>query len=112
MPVASGPTLHVSAQASGATASLNGHGVDSTFHGNPGGLPPGTCTFRSLTGSLSGSTVTLAGLVSTSTNPALVGVAAIFQGDASTGDIAFTFDTGGAVGGPFVLTGTGVVLIH
>ncbi len=71
-PVSSGPSLQVSAQALGPSGSLNGHGLDTTFHGNPGGPPPGTCTFRLLTGSVAGTEVTLSGPVSSSTNPANV----------------------------------------
>ncbi len=61
--LAPGLSLQVTAAASGTSASsLSGQGVDSTFHGNPGGPPPGTCGFP-LTGSVSGSVVTLSGAV-------------------------------------------------
>ncbi len=101
----SGFTLQLTANASGTPSSLSGQGVDSTFHGNPGGPPPGTCIFNNLTGSVSGSVVTLTGSVTSSTNNALVGTSVKIIADASTGSIVFDF-------GAFVLTGTGIVLIR
>ena len=105
MTFAPGLSLQLTANASGTPSALSGQGVDSTFHGNPGGPPPGTCLFRSLTGSVSGSVVTLAGVVDASTDNTLVGVPVMIVANASTGAITFTFSTA-------VLTGTGVVLIH
>ncbi len=103
--LAPGLSLQVTAAASGTSASsLSGQGIDSTFHGNPGGPPPGTCGFP-LTGSVSGGVVTLSGAVTRSTNPSLVGIPVTVIGDASTGAITFLFDG-------FTLTGTGTVVIN
>jgi hypothetical protein len=98
-----GSTLTLHASASGTSASLTGHGVDTTFHGGP--PPPGTCEFP-LTGSISGSVVTLSGAVSKATDPTLVGASVLIVADGATGSITFTF------GGTFVLTGTGTVQIN
>ncbi len=98
-----GSTLTLQANARGTSASLTGSGVDTTFHG--GVPPPGTCEFP-LTGSISGSVVTLSGAVSKSTDPTLVGASVLIVADAATGSITFTF------GGVFVLTGTGTVQIN
>lgn len=98
-----GSTLTLSANAAGTSASLTGRGVDSTFHG--AGPPAGTCVFP-LTGSISGSVVTLSGAVRQSSDPTLVGASVLIVADAGTGSITFTF------AGVFVLTGTGTVVIN
>ncbi len=102
--LAPGLTLTVEGHAQGTASSLVGKGVDSTFHGNPLGFPPGTCNFP-LTGSISGSVITLSGAVTHSTDPSFVGTPVTLIGDASTGAITFIF-------GPFTLTGTGNVVIN
>ena len=103
--LAPGLTLTVEAHAKGSSSSLTGAGVDSTFHGNPLPGPPGTCNFDNLAGSISGTTITLSGSVTHSTDPSLVGTPVTVIADASTGAITFIF-------GPFTLTGTGTVIIN
>lgn len=100
-------TIHVVAHASGPAGALSGRGFDgpatgSGVSGAPGN--PGACVF-SLTGSVSGTSVTLTGTVIVSSNPSFVGAPVIITANASTGAITFTF-----AGFPF--TGTGSVAIR
>lgn len=98
-----GLTLHVGAEASGSAAALTGRGFDTPFRGNPFGPPPGYCRFP-LSGSLSGSVVTLSGAVTFSNDPTLVTTTVTITADASTGVITFDFGT-------LTLTGTGSVIV-
>ncbi len=94
-----GGTLQVGAHASGPASSLSGLGFDSPIPGTPKGY----CRIA-LTGSLSGSMVTLSGPVIFSTDPTNNGITVTFTANASTGSIIFNF--GGAI-----FTGTGSVVI-
>lgn len=100
--LAPGFSVQLTANAKGTPDSLSGQGVDSTFHGV--GPPPGTCTFDNLTGSISGTVVTLHGSVTQSSDKSLIGTPVWIEADASTGAISFNF-------GGFILTGTGNVHI-
>lgn len=100
--LAAGFTVHVGAAASGSAVALTGQGFDTPFRGNLTGTP-GYCRFP-LTGSLSGSVVTLSGAVTFSSDPTFVGVPVTITADGSTGGITFDF-------GPFTLTGTGSVVV-
>jgi hypothetical protein len=94
--------LHVQAHADGAgLASLSGQGTDNFVdHGNQFGL-----CIEPLTGSVSGSTVTLSGTTTFANNPSDIGVPVTFIADASTGAITWIFDG-------LTFTGTGIVDIH
>lgn len=92
-------TARVHATASGTTGSLSGMGSDNGIPGNP----KGTCTFP-LTGTLTGSVVTLSGVVTFSNNPSFIGTNVTLTANASTGSITFNF-------GGFIFTGTGSVVI-
>ena len=99
-----GGTVQVKAEASGTASSLGGFGTDSPINGLPKGQgPKGYCRFP-LTGSLSGSKVTLSGVVSFSNVPSNIGTPVTIKGDASNGSIIFNF-------GGTILTGTGSVVI-
>ena len=101
-------TIFVTAQASGPTSgTLTGQGHDGPPNGSgASGAPgnPGVCPFP-LTGSLSGSVVTLSGTVSFSSNPAFVGAPVSITANASTGAITFNF-------AGFIFTGTGSVVVR
>jgi hypothetical protein len=106
--VGDGLVLQVGAQASGPASSLTGQGFD----GPVPGTPIGYCTIALTSGSLSGDVVTLSGPVIFSNDPVnLDSIGNTFVANASNGSITFTFDTTGALGGPFVFTGTGRVVI-
>ena len=97
-----GFTVSIRAHASGTTTSLSGGGTDSP----PPNVPPGNpavCQWP-LTGSVSGSVVSLTGTVTQSSVRAEIGTPITLTADASTGAITWTF-------GPFPLTGTGTVEI-
>ncbi len=96
-------TVSVEAFATGNPSSLAGGGMDSNPHGGALGLPPDTCTFP-LTGSISGTMITLSGTVTQSTNPTLVGTPVTLMGDAQAGSITFVFDG-------LTLKGIGTVVI-
>ncbi len=98
----SGILIHVQAHADGdSLASLSGRGTDNFIdHGNQFGL-----CIAPLTGSASGSTVTLRGTTTFANNPSDIGVPVIFIADASTGAITWIFDG-------LTFTGTGIVDIH
>lgn len=95
--------VNAEAEASGAAGSLVGSGTDSPINGPPK-VSKGYCRFG-LSGTLSGSTATLSGIVSFSNVPSFVGTPVTITGDASTGMITFTFGTFGTD------TGTGSVVI-
>jgi opacity protein-like surface antigen len=97
--------FQLGATARGAADALTGRGFDAPIEGagGEGGLGHDYCHFP-LTGSLSGSVVTLTGTVTSSNNPADLGAAVTIIADASTGAITYDFDG-------VVLTGTGKVTI-
>ena len=96
-------SVTVRASASGSTFSLVGAGTDSPpFTGVSGN--PGACQFP-LTGSVSGSMVTLSGSVTQSSISAFLGTSVGINAIASTGAITFTFG-----GIPFA--GMGIVVIR
>lgn len=99
----SGLTVTVQAHAQGSPSSISGSGADTPVHANAF-PPPGECTFP-LTGSISGSQVTLSGQVTQTSDPALLNLHVKITADASTGAITFII-------GPFTLTGTGTVVIE
>jgi len=94
--------LHVQAHADGDDpGSLSGQGTDNFVdHGNQFGL-----CIEPLTGSVSGSTVTLSGTTTFANNPSDIGVPVTFIANASTGAIKWIFDG-------LTFTGTGIVDIH
>lgn len=106
--VGDGLVLQVGAQASGSANSLTGQGFDGPVPGTPAGY----CTIDLTSGSVLGDVVTLSGPVIFSNDPVNLDSAVnTFVADASDGSITFTFDATGALGGPFVFTGTGRVVI-
>ncbi len=99
----SGSVIQVVAQVRGPASSLSGQGSD-TPRTPPAGSNPGFCQFP-LTGSVSGSLVTLSGTVTISSNPSFIGAPVTINADAGTGSIIFNF-------AGFVFTGTGRVVIR
>jgi hypothetical protein len=94
-------TLTVGAHAKGSATALSGFVFDNAI-GNP--LDEHDYCLAPVTGSLSGSVVTLTGVTTFSNNPTLFGVPVRLVADAATGSIEYDF-------GPFVFTGTGQVVI-
>ena len=97
-------TVSVRAHASGTLSSLSGGGTDSP---PPAASPPGNpgvCQFP-LTGSISGTIVTLSGTVTQSSVPSFIGTSVSITANAATGAITFVF-------GGDSLTGTGTVVIR
>ncbi len=97
-----GITFHVQAQASGSSSSLSGQGISSPLANSVG---PGNTARFPLTGSVSGSTVTLTGSIAFSPNAANIGMPIAITADSSTGYIEFDF-------GLTKFTGTGSVVIN
>ncbi len=104
--VVTGPagTFTIRAEASGSTSSLSGDGTDSPPPGASGN--PGVCHFT-LTGSISGTVVTLSGAFDQSSIPSLIGLPIVITADASTGSLIFS-----VAGGAIIETGTGTVTIR
>ncbi len=107
-----GGTINVDAEASGTGTPVlfAGSGTDSPVNGPPK-ISKGYCRFP-LSGSLSGSVVTLSGVVTFSNVRSVVGTPIMFRANASTGSITFIFGPSLGTGGEtFTFTGTGSVVI-
>jgi hypothetical protein len=99
----SGVLVSVRAHATGTTSSLSGGGTDSPPPNSPPGNPA-VCQFP-LTGSMSGSVVTLNGVVTQSSVRMEIGTTITLTADASTGEIKWNF-------GDDRFTGTGTVEVR
>lgn len=95
--------VEVQANAKGSPTALSGRGMDTPVHSGSD-FVPGECTFP-LEGSISGDIITLTGVVTQASNPDDLGTLVAVIADSSTGEIEFDF-------GPFVLTGTGNVVVN
>jgi hypothetical protein len=104
---ANGTLAFLGFEASGPPEALSGQGFAAPPRGIGASAAPGNpdvCRFE-LTGAVSGTTVTLSGAVTASSNPALVGTPVNVTAEASSGFVIFVFDG-------ITFTGAGSVSIH